>query len=162
MELIIHDLKEDRLKEIYKTELEGEYRIISGRLGEPRACMGCFGCWIRTPGTCVVKDEYQNMGQWLAAADTLVIISRCEYGSFSSYIKTILDRSISYILPYFVKRNGEVHHASRYEKILDVKVIFYGADITEAESRSAESLVKANCINLNANLASLKFMKALS
>ena len=27
-----------------------------------RYCIGCFGCWLKTPGTCVIKDGFENMG----------------------------------------------------------------------------------------------------
>lgn len=159
MELIVHDLKEGMLNQIY--EPEEDSRTVSKAMGEPRPCLGCFGCWIQTPGTCVVQDGYQDMGAFLAGCDTFVIISRCEYGIYSAYVKDVLDRSISYILPYFTVRNGEVHHARRYEKRLKVKVIFYGTDISQREVEIAEQLISANCVNWDADLIDLTFKEDL-
>lgn len=159
MELIVHDLSEDSLPELYEPERES--KIISKKMGVPHSCLGCFGCWIQTPGTCVVRDGFQDMGQALAGVDTLVIISHCEYGSYSAFVKAVLDRSISYILPYFTTRNGQVHHESRYEKRLKVKAIFYGETIKERAAALAERLVKANCVNWNADLIELTFKEEL-
>ena len=34
--------------------------------GTIRPCTGCFGCWIKTPGRCVLPDPYRDMGAYLA------------------------------------------------------------------------------------------------
>ena len=65
--------------------------------GTIRHCVGCFGCWIKTPGKCVLKDGYDNLGELLSKSEKLTIISRCFYGCYSPFVKNVLDSSISYI-----------------------------------------------------------------
>ena len=125
----------------------------------PDKCIGCFGCWLKTPGRCVIPDAYQCMGERLSRADELVIISKCSFGSYSSKVKNILDRSISYVSPFFVIRKGEMHHRPRYANQLTVSALFYGAEITEEEKETARSLVKANALNLNGQVGSVRFME---
>lgn len=111
--------------------------------------MGCFGCWIKTPGQCIIRDAYGDMGQLLSQCDELLIFSRCIYGSYSSFVKSVLDRSISYIHPDFVKRNGQMHHRRRYRNRFLMKAIFYGGDMSETECETAAALVKANALNFD-------------
>ncbi|MBO5666595.1 MAG: flavodoxin family protein [Firmicutes bacterium] len=123
-------------------------------------CTGCFGCWLKTPGTCVIKDDFQNMGKKISEVDELVIVSKGTFGSYSSAVKNVLDRSISYVLPFFVIRNGEMHHGERYHNHLKFSAVFYG-DLTEMEMETSRNLVKANAINLNAELGSICFVETM-
>ncbi len=146
MKMIIHDLSRQDAPPIGNGS-EQELKIITDN-GTIRKCIGCFGCWIRTPGVCVLKDDYQRMGEWAGASDEMIIISKCTYGSYSPFVKNVLDRSISYILPYFTTINGETHHQRRYETSFKLTVHFYGDDLTPAEQETARALVAANSMNL--------------
>lgn len=148
--LIVHDLAENYLK-------FPDGADIIGNNGKIKKCIGCFGCWIKTPGKCVINDDYKNMGAKLGATDEIIVISKCTFGSFSSFVKNVFDRSISYVLPYFEMRNGEMHHCSRYENKLKIKAYFYGDDITEDEKKTAEELVKANARNFNGEVVEVAF-----
>ena len=123
-----------------------------------RYCIGCFGCWLKTPGTCVIKDGFQDLGQRLSQVREFILISRATFGSYSSAVKNVLDRSISYVLPFFEIRNGEMHHGERYHSALTISALFYG-DMTENEKRTAQNLVKANAVNLNAALGKVHFVE---
>ena len=131
MNLIIHDLSKEQW-EALAFPLKEETKIIDNS-GKIKKCMGCFGCWLKTPGRCVIPDEYQRMGELAAKAEELTIISKCSFGSYSSFVKNVLDRSISYVLPFFEIREGEMHHRKRYDNQFLMRVIFYGSDITEEE-----------------------------
>lgn len=149
--LIIHDLTEKYL------DFPQEAIVIENN--KPiKKCVGCFGCWIKTPGTCVISDGYQNMGAKAGATDEMVIISKCTFGSYSSFVKNVLDRSISYVLPYFEIRNGEMHHSSRYDNKLKISAYFYGENLLEEEKKTAELLVKANAMNFNAEVNKIVFV----
>ena len=58
MNLIIHDL-DSREWEKIKSSCEG-WNVVTDN-GAMQPCRGCFSCWDRTPGTCVIKDGYENM-----------------------------------------------------------------------------------------------------
>lgn len=123
-----------------------------------RYCIGCFGCWLKTPGTCVIKDGFEDMGQRLSQVSEFILISRATFGSYSSAVKNVLDRSIAYVLPFFEIRNGEMHHGERYHNDLTVSALFYG-HMTENEKRTAKNLVQANAVNLNAALGKVHFVE---
>lgn len=154
MNIVIHDLNENEWAKI-KSDYEG-YEIISDN-NNIKPCVGCFGCWLKNPGECMIHDGYECMGEKLSKAEKLVIISRYTYGGFSSFVKNVVDRSISYVLPFLHVTKGETHHRYRYNKKLDLEVIFYGVEPTEKIQCDANKYVKAVCLNLGANPCKVKF-----
>lgn len=158
MNLIIHDLSKEQW-EALAFPLKEETKIIDNS-GKIKKCMGCFGCWLKTPGRCVIPDEYQRMGELAAKVEELTIISKCSFGSYSSFVKNVLDRSISYVLPFFEIREGEMHHRKRYDNQFLMRVIFYGSDITEEEKETAKELVKANAVNLHGKVKEVLFVES--
>lgn len=125
-----------------------------------KPCIGCFGCWTKNPGFCVIKDGFEEMSLQLAGCDQLIIVSQCLYGGFSVPVKNILDRSIGYILPFFtIRSDKQMHHAERYRKQLSLQVRFYGSDLTLNEKQTAQSLVKRNALNFNAAEYTVSFYR---
>ena len=159
MRLIIHDLTSKQAENLGLSTTSNSQDIIVDSSIPNHFCTGCFGCWLKTPGKCVIKDQYQNMGQNLSKVDELLIISKSTFGSYSSAVKNVLDRSISYVQPFFVIRKGEMHHKERYHKNLKFSAVFYGPDITEAEKKTSRNLVRANALNLNGNVGKIHFVE---
>lgn len=159
MKLIIHDLTEDTLQKVYPQIAPNDIVITDS--GSIRPCIGCFGCWLKTPGACILKDTYEQMGKNIAMCSEMLIISKCVYGSYSPFVKNVLDRSISYIHPYFTVKNGEMHHQQRYKRDFRLKVVFYGNGITAKEKETAQKLVKANAVNLYCTVESVTFLDSI-
>lgn len=154
MKLIIHDLSQEQAETLLPREQDSKMIADNGKIHH---CIGCFGCWIKTPAECIIKDNYNNIGELISKCDEVMIVSRCIYGGFSPFVKNVLDRSISYIHPYFMIRNKEMHHRPRYSHRFNLNVYFYGEDITEKERSTAKKLVQANAINLNCNRTEILF-----
>ena len=57
-------------------------------------CVGCFGCWTKTPGKCVIRDDATWVYPCIAASDTVLYVSRFCYGGYDSVMKTMLERAI--------------------------------------------------------------------
>jgi hypothetical protein len=110
----------------------------------------------------VIHDKYEDMGENLSKCDEVIIISKCFYGGYSPFVKNVLDRSISYIHPYFTFRNGEMHHRRRYDNHFKLKVYFYGENITDQEKQTAEKLIQANAINLDCSAEKVTFVQDIA
>jgi multimeric flavodoxin WrbA len=160
MRVIISDLGNDDLERLFPQPLTDT--ILVKNDGPIHHCLGCFGCWVKTPGACVIRDPYGDMGECLSQCTEVLIISKCYYGGLSPFVKNVVDRSIPYIHPYFVIKNGRMHHRSRYKNHFDLKVWFYGDDITAKEKQTAEKLVKANAINMHASKYSVTFVRDIA
>ena len=154
MKLIITDLEK------FDFSVEGEYNIIKPQ-NEIKNCIGCFGCWGKTPGRCVIHDGYENTGIDLGKCTEVILISKCYYGSVSPFVKTVQDRAISYIHPDFVIRKGEMHHKRRYDNIISLTAYFYGENITEEEKETAKNLMQANADNYDGLVKAVHFYRSV-
>ena len=94
-------------------------------------------------------DGYDNLAELYSKTEKIIIISKCCYGSYSPFVKNVLDRNIPYLLPFFKIKNKEMHHTIRYKNKLYFEVYFYGENISDEEKEIAKNMVKDNCINLN-------------
>lgn len=146
MKILIHDLEPDEAQGL-EAQVGKTAKIIS-RTQEILPCTGCFGCWIKTPGVCVLKDEYTDLGALFGAASEITIVSRCVYGGYSSFVKNVLDRSLGFVLPDFKIVKGKMKHKGRYQNELKINTWFYGA-INEKEKHTAQALVQANKENID-------------
>jgi len=146
MTLLIHDL--EKSNEFLLKNNGDDITVISDD-GKINPCICCFGCWIKTPGQCVIKDGYENLGLLLSKCSQMIIISKCFYGSYSPFVKNVLDRTVCpYQLPYLKTINGETRHPKRYKNNYTTTVYFYGK-ITEPEKETAQKVVKAYRKNVN-------------
>ena len=115
---------------------------------EIKPCVGCFGCWVKTPGSCViVNDAANNIASYQVNADAIVLLSEITYGGFSADMKSFLDRSIQNILPFFKKYKGEMHHPGRYERFPFWIAIGYGS-VNDAEKQTFIRLADRNALNM--------------
>ncbi len=154
MNLIIHDLNEKEWNEI-SADYEG-WKVVADK-GTISPCIGCFCCWRKTPGECVIKDGYEDMGALIHHADEVTVISRYTYGGFSSFVKNAFDRCIGFVLPQFEVIKGETHHKKRYDEDKAFTFIFYGHELTMEEKESARQYVEAVCANIRGHVEDLIF-----
>ena len=60
-----------------------------------KPCMGCAGCWVKTPGRCVItRDGANGIAESLIRSDAVVLLSKITFGGFSADVKSFLDRSV--------------------------------------------------------------------
>jgi multimeric flavodoxin WrbA len=80
-------------------------------------CIGCFGCWLETPGICRFKEPaYQEMFKAWVQSDVVVMLTPVCFGSYSSTLKIFIDRILPVLQPFFQNYHGEIHHLPRYTK----------------------------------------------
>ena len=152
MKLIITDIKDLAVR------VTGDHKIIKPDAAV-KHCIGCFGCWIKTPGECIIKDGFHSTGRVMGKCEELIMISECLYGGFSSFVKKVQDRAISYVRPDFAIVNDEMRHRRRYFNKIRISAYFYGENITEEEKITAENIVKANAKNFYAVVEKVVFLK---
>lgn len=154
MSLVIHDLTPEEWRE-RGAAYEG-WDVVADT-GAIRPCVGCFACWDKTPGECVLRDGFGDMGARIHRADEVHVISRYTCGGFSGFVKNVFDRSLGYVLPQFEVVNGETHHLRRYDEDKPFTFIFRGAALTEDEKASARRYVTAVCANIRGHVKDVLF-----
>lgn len=156
MKLLIHDLSPaswEHVKSHYT-----DWTVVSEDPTSPiRPCVGCFSCWSRTPGQCVIKDGYDNIGVLFHRSDEVTVISRYTYGGFSSFVKNVFDRCIGYALPQLEVVDGETHHKKRYDEDKPFTFVFYGNGLSGSQKDSARRYVKAVCANIRWHVKDVVF-----
>lgn len=152
--LLIHDLDPAEWEKISR-DYSG-WNVVTDN-GSIHPCTGCFSCWNRTPGRCVIRDGYENMGSLIHQAGEVVVMSRYTYGGFSGSVKGVFDRCLGYVLPQFEVTKGETHHKKRFDEDKPFTFIFYGPELTEAEKESARKYVHAVCTNIRGHVKEVLF-----
>ena len=64
-------------------------------------CLGCYGCWIQTPGKCVLGDGMEGLLQRFLDADAVIFASPLNAYGVNSHLKIYLDRTLTITKPGF-------------------------------------------------------------
>lgn len=107
---------------------KNEYTIINSMQYNIKFCSGCFGCWVKTPGKCVQKDDMSMLLRGIINSDITVFITEIKVGFISSEMKKINDKSIPLLHPYMDIIDGELHHQKRYDKYPDLGLVLIDDD----------------------------------
>jgi multimeric flavodoxin WrbA len=81
-----------------------------------RYCVGCWGCWVKTPGECVSRDASLEMGRAVINADFTLWAAPLKMGFPSELLKRANDKHLPLIHPYMEVDQGEAHHLRRYPR----------------------------------------------
>ncbi|MBN2134988.1 MAG: flavodoxin family protein [Acidobacteria bacterium] len=108
-------------------------------------CIGCFGCWVKTPGRCVIKDDAYIPYKPIMNSDLLIYASPVKMKFISSLLKRMMDRMIPLIHPYMSIRDGEMHHTERYDKSPVIGVVL--GDATPDDMEFIERYFKRTALN---------------
>jgi len=81
-----------------------------------RYCVGCWGCWVKTPGECVNRDASLEMDRAVINSDFSLWAAPLKMGFPSALLKMALDKHLPLIHPYMVVDHGEAHHLKRYRR----------------------------------------------
>lgn len=111
-------------------------------------CVGCFGCWTKTPGRCVIRDDATRVYPLIAASDEVIYVSRIRYGGYDTTMKRMLERAIPVQQAFIRIHHGETHHLQRAVAPKRATIVACGA--RDDEERSIfEALVARNAHNMN-------------
>jgi len=113
-------------------------------------CLGCFECWIKTPGLCKIDDEGRAVTAAMLASDLVIYLTPLTFGGYSSELKKVLDRSICLVSPFFARIDGEVHHQPRYARYPAILGVGTGDASNAGEAQLFARLIERNAINLHA------------
>jgi len=121
-------------------------------------CRGCWGCWVKTPGECVVKDDTREIRRQYIHSDLALFSSPIVMGFTSALLKRAHDKLIPLIHPYFELVDGEVHHLPRYDKYpLMGLLLEKGKDVDEEDTKIIPDIYRRDAINFKSSFCFTKF-----
>ncbi|MEW6101553.1 MAG: NAD(P)H-dependent oxidoreductase [Candidatus Omnitrophota bacterium] len=110
-------------------------------------CLGCFSCWGRTPGACVLDDAGFEIIKKEIQSDLLVLLTPVTFGSYSYHLKKVIDRMLPVVEPFFANSLGYSRHKKRFSKYPSAIAIgLMDGEDPESEAIFRE-LIKRNAIN---------------
>jgi multimeric flavodoxin WrbA len=114
-----------------------------------KACRGCFSCWTRTPGRCIIGDDDQEsiLRAWVGA-ERIIMLTPVTFGGYGPELKKALDRILPVLMPFFISIRGETHHPQRYP--LPRRLLAVGT-LKQADAESEDAfrrLVARNALNM--------------
>ena len=89
-------------------------------------CIGCNYCWLKTPGECTIKDDFEMILKKIVHADQLWVISDTALGFIDHKGKNVYDRMLPILTMYLTFYKGQLRHVPRYKKLPDVGLIYLG------------------------------------
>lgn len=117
-----------------------------------RYCIGCFGCWVKTPGKCSNSDDdMHTVCSHYINSDLVIFASPVIMGFTSALLKRVHDRIIPLVMPYVRFYDGESHHLPRYEKYPTMSLLL--AKETDTDNGDLEiisEIYKRDSLNFHA------------
>lgn len=110
-------------------------------------CVGCFGCWTKTPGSCVIRDDATRVYPLIAKSEKIIYVSRVKYGGYDTVMKTMLERAIPIQQAFIRLVDGETHHVQREVTPKDAVIFAYGCNDKD-EQELFSRLVARNAKNM--------------
>ena len=80
-----------------------------------KPCLGCFSCWNKTQGKCVIQDEMAEVLKKLLWADVTIWSFPLYYFNVPGHLKNLIDRQLPMVLPFMVEDAENGSHPSRYD-----------------------------------------------
>lgn len=90
-------------------------------------CIGCNACWLKTPGICAMKDDYEEILKAYLKYETTVFISGTALGFIDHRAKNVIDRILPLATMYTCLVNGQMRHVLRYDKAYRFGLLYSGA-----------------------------------
>jgi len=89
--------------------------IINSAQADIKGCLGCYACWQKTPGKCVLSDGMETILHKLIAADIVIWSFPLYYFSVPGNLKNLIDRQLPLTLPFMAEENNYGGHPLRYD-----------------------------------------------
>lgn len=138
------------------TALEAEQHMVTMftlRDLDIKFCTGCFGCWVKTPGECVVKDASHDVCRAVINSDFLLWAAPLRMGFPDAALKKMMDKSIPLIHPYFVVDHGEAHHRPRYDHYPRIGLLLEKEADTDTEDlRIVSDIFSRTALNMKSRM----------
>lgn len=83
-----------------------------------RPCLGCFCCWSKTPGRCVINDDVRSVTLKILAADLVIYSFPLFYYSVPSRLKALIERQLPTVAPFMTGQSDYLvngGHPPRFE-----------------------------------------------
>ena len=111
-------------------------------------CLGCFMCWIKTPGECIQKDDMKEILHKVLEADVLLLSTPVYIDGVSAQTKIFIDRLIPVLRAHFTLVNDHCRHKMGEKKMPALFVISSSGFLEMDNFEPMIESLKRGCLNL--------------
>jgi FMN-dependent NADH-azoreductase len=99
------------------SEAGADVEIIHLKNKKIKKCVGCFGCWVSTPGKCLHNDDMSSeiFDKWVSS-DIVVYSTPLFYHHMNSEMSRFIERLLPASKPFFEKNGDMTTHPYRDER----------------------------------------------
>ncbi len=120
---------------------------------EIKSCIGCWGCWVKTPGECLIRDDMARVLEGIIQSDLTLFVAKPVLGYVNGTMKMAMDRTIPLVHPYIMLVQNECHHQKRYLKYPWLGLILEDSGDLDLEDRDIiEHLFQRYALNFKTEL----------
>ena len=145
--------RQQQLKSVLLEYLnEYGYHVIEKTIqqGELAFCRGCFDCWVKTPGECIMRDSIVEINRSCMTSDVVIYLCPVVFGQFSANMKYAIDRWLPNMMPFFMTRkDGSTMHTARYRSYPAQVFLGYGEHLSEREMQLFSDINKKHRSNVD-------------
>lgn len=141
--LVLNTLGKEALDQVYALIKDKEVEVVDTSDMKIAHCMGCNQCWLKTPGICAIKDDYEKIIKKLVETENLWIVSDTRFGFLDYKGKRVMDRIMPMLNMTVCFRDGWMRHELRYHA-LNIGLLYKGA----ADQAMMEDWCKRTAANI--------------
>ena len=141
--LVLNTLGKEALDQVNALIKDKEVEVVDTSDMKIAHCMGCNQCWLKTPGICVIKDDYEKIIKKLVETENLWIVSDTCFGFLDYKGKRVMDRIMPMLNMTIGFRDGWMRHKLRYHA-LNIGLLYKGA----ADQAMMEDWCKRTAANI--------------
>jgi len=117
-----------------------ETKLIMLRSLQLHDCIGCYTCWVKTPGICCFDDGIDEILKEYLAADIVIYASPVIMSYVSALLKRVTDRMLPVMHPFLKLKEDRMSHFLRYSHYPKPFLLL---DSCENSDEAGSSFIKA-------------------
>lgn len=107
-------------------------------------CIGCYTCWLKTPGICCFKDGMEDILKEYLAADVVILASPIIMYYISALLKRVNDRLLPFGHPFLVLKENRMSHVPRYSHYPKTTLLLGNNEKLDSEGFKLIEMVYSN------------------
>jgi len=117
-------------------------------------CLGCFHCFIKTPGQCIHKDDMKELLDMFVNSDVVLFATPLYIDNVSGIMKNFMDRLIPIVMPHLeTDEHGEIRHVKRFDRYPGLAVISNCGFPEQSQFQVLQLLFRRIARNLHTDVA---------
>ncbi len=136
----IFDLRKNQSDEVagkIKEYFGNDTKLVSLKK-EIQYCIGCWSCWLKTPGECAIKDVMTEFYPYYVNSDKVILLLDTDQGFINHTAKSFLTERFPIFIPILKSWTGECHHLARYDKYPELYFYYDTCELTREEDQVIE------------------------